>query len=210
MSSIYITEPATKGKVILKTTLGDIDVELWPKEAPKATRNFVQLCMEGYYDNTIFHRIIKNFIMQGGDPTGIQLAQFFVLTMQPGSGFAGESIYGESFPDEFHSRLRFSHRGIVAMAGTHSTEQNNGSQFFITFDKTPELQAKHTIFGKITGDTIFNLLKANDFEVDENDKPLFPPKIISVDVVNNPFDDIIPRVTKKSDSSKEQKGKPTK
>lgn len=70
MSTIYITEPPTKGKVLLKTTLGDVDIELWAKEAPKAVRNFVQLCLEGYYDGTIFHRVIKNFIAQGGDPTG--------------------------------------------------------------------------------------------------------------------------------------------
>jgi len=63
-------EPATHGKVLLKTTAGDVDIELWPKEAPKACRNFVQLCLEGYYDNTIFHRIVKDFIVQGGDPTG--------------------------------------------------------------------------------------------------------------------------------------------
>ncbi len=67
---MYITEPATKGKVILKTTLGDLDIELWAKECPKATRNFVQLCLEGYYNNTNFHRIIKGFIVQGGDPSG--------------------------------------------------------------------------------------------------------------------------------------------
>lgn len=70
MSSIYILEPMTGGKVVLKTTVGDMDIELWPKEAPKACRNFVQLCMEGYYDNTIFHRVVKDFIVQGGDPTG--------------------------------------------------------------------------------------------------------------------------------------------
>ncbi len=70
MSTIYITEPPTKGKVVLHTTLGDIDIELWAKESPRAVRNFVQLCMEGYYNNTIFHRVIKDFIAQCGDPTG--------------------------------------------------------------------------------------------------------------------------------------------
>lgn len=70
MSSIYVLEPPTKGKVIVMTTHGPLDIELWPKEAPKAVRNFVQLCLEGYYDNTIFHRIIKQFLVQGGDPTG--------------------------------------------------------------------------------------------------------------------------------------------
>ena len=70
-------------QVLLKTTVGDIDIELWPKEAPKAVRNFVQLSMEGYYDNTIFHRVVKDFIVQGGDPEG--------------TGHGGESIYGYPF-----------------------------------------------------------------------------------------------------------------
>jgi len=70
MSSVYTTEPMTKGKVVLKTTIGDLDIELWAKEAPKACRNFVQLCMEGYYNDCIFHRVIREFIVQTGDPTG--------------------------------------------------------------------------------------------------------------------------------------------
>ncbi|KAF3447290.1 hypothetical protein FNV43_RR12472 [Rhamnella rubrinervis] len=70
MSAIYVLEPPTKGKVVFETTHGPLDIELWPKEAPKAVRNFVQLCLEGYYDHTIFHRIIKGFLVQGGDPTG--------------------------------------------------------------------------------------------------------------------------------------------
>lgn len=70
MSTVYVLEPPTKGKVVLDTTHGPLDIELWPKEAPKAVRNFVQLCVDGYYDNTIFHRIIKGFLIQGGDPTG--------------------------------------------------------------------------------------------------------------------------------------------
>ena len=70
MSNIYIQEPPTDGKVLLETTVGDIEIELWSKEAPKACRNFVQLVMEGYYVKTIFHRVVKEFIVQGGDPTG--------------------------------------------------------------------------------------------------------------------------------------------
>lgn len=70
MSSIYVSEPPTKGKVIVQTTYGPLDIELWPKEAPKAVRNFVQLCLEGYYDQAIFHRIINSFLVQTGDPTG--------------------------------------------------------------------------------------------------------------------------------------------
>lgn len=69
MSAIYVLEPPTRGKVVVTTTHGPLDIELWPKEAPKAVRNFVQLCLDSFYDNTIFHRIIKGFLVQGGDPT---------------------------------------------------------------------------------------------------------------------------------------------
>ncbi len=70
MSNIYIQEPPTEGKVLLVTTVGEIEVELWSRECPKACRNFVQLCMEKYYHKTMFHRVVKDFIVQGGDPTG--------------------------------------------------------------------------------------------------------------------------------------------
>uniref|UniRef100_A0A3P8S3N8 Spliceosome-associated protein CWC27 homolog n=1 Tax=Amphiprion percula TaxID=161767 RepID=A0A3P8S3N8_AMPPE len=133
MSNIYIQEPPTNGKVLLKTTAGDIDIELWSKEAPKACRNFVQLCMEGYYDGTVFHRVVREFIVQGGDPTG--------------TGEGGESIYGRPFKDEFHSRLRFNRRGLVAMA--NAGPHDNGSQFFFTLGRADELNNKHTIFGKV-------------------------------------------------------------
>lgn len=69
-TQVYQLEPPTHGKVLLSTTFGEVEIELWPKEAPRAVRNFVQLCMEGYYDQTIFHRLVKKFILQGGDPTG--------------------------------------------------------------------------------------------------------------------------------------------
>ena len=84
-------EPATNGKVVLRTSAGDIDIELWSKETPLACRNFVQLCMENYYDATIFHRLVPGFIIQGGDPTG--------------TGMGGDSIYGKPFKDEIHSRV---------------------------------------------------------------------------------------------------------
>ncbi len=83
MSNIYITEPPTRGKVLLHTSFGDLDVELWPDQCPLACRNFVQLCMEGYYDGTVFHRLIKNMMIQGGDPNG--------------DGGGGESVYGRPF-----------------------------------------------------------------------------------------------------------------
>ncbi|NXX59514.1 CWC27 protein, partial [Scopus umbretta] len=163
--------------VLLRTTAGDIDIELWSKEAPKACRNFIQLCMEEYYNNTIFHRVVPGFIVQGGDPTG--------------TGSGGDSIYGAPFKDEFHSRLRFNRRGLVAMA--NAGPHDNGSQFFFTLGRADELNNKHTIFGKVTGDTIYNMLRLAEVEVDKEERPLSPHKIRSSEVLFNPFDDIVPR-----------------
>uniref|UniRef100_A0A3Q0RCJ7 Spliceosome-associated protein CWC27 homolog n=1 Tax=Amphilophus citrinellus TaxID=61819 RepID=A0A3Q0RCJ7_AMPCI len=188
MSNIYIQEPPTNGKVLLKTTAGDIDIELWSKEAPKACRNFVQLCMEGYYDGTIFHRVVRDFIIQGGDPTG--------------TGAGGESIYGRPFKDEFHSRLRFNRRGLVAMA--NAGPHDNGSQFFFTLGRADELNNKHTIFGKVTGDTVYNMLRLAEVECDDEERPLNPHKIKSTEVLHSPFDDIIPRETKKVRKEKDK------
>lgn len=182
MASTYSTEPPTSGKVILKTNYGNIDIELWTKEAPRACRNFIQLCLEGYYNNVIFHRIIKGFMIQTGDPTG--------------TGSGGESIWGKEFQDEFHSRLRFSHRGIVAMANGNKPN-TNGSQFFITMDKCSWLDKKHTIFGKVTGDTIFNAISISDLPT-KDDFPIddVTPKILKTEVIINPFIDIVPREAK--------------
>ncbi|NWS49651.1 CWC27 protein, partial [Probosciger aterrimus] len=186
MSNIYIQEPPTNGKVLLRTTAGDIDIELWSKEAPKACRNFIQLCMEEYYSNTIFHRVVPGFIVQGGDPTG--------------TGSGGDSIYGAPFKDEFHSRLRFNRRGLVAMA--NAGPHDNGSQFFFTLGRADELNNKHTIFGKVTGDTIYNMLRLAEVEVDEEERPLSPHKIKSTEVLFNPFDDIVPRPNRKLKNDK--------
>uniref|UniRef100_A0A8C9R2X5 Spliceosome-associated protein CWC27 homolog n=1 Tax=Scleropages formosus TaxID=113540 RepID=A0A8C9R2X5_SCLFO len=181
MSNIYIQEPPTNGKVLMKTSAGDIDVELWSKEAPKACRNFVQLCMEGYYDGTIFHRVVPDFVVQGGDPTG--------------TGTGGESVYGHPFKDEFHSRLRFNRRGLVAMA--NAGPHDNGSQFFFTLGRADELNNKHTIFGKVTGDTVYNMLRLAEVECNKDERPLNPHKIRTAEVLHNPFDDIVPREIKK-------------
>jgi peptidyl-prolyl cis-trans isomerase SDCCAG10 len=106
-----------QGKVLLRTSLGDIDIELFSKEAPLAARNFVQLCMEGYFDNSPVHRVIKDFMAQMGDPTG--------------TGSGGTSIWGKPFKDEIHGRNKFNHRGQVAMANENKPHSNH-SQFFIT------------------------------------------------------------------------------
>ncbi|XP_052862679.1 spliceosome-associated protein CWC27 homolog [Anopheles cruzii] len=185
MSNIYIQEPPTYGKVLLKTSVGDIDIELWSKECPLACRNFVQLCLDGYYDGTVFHRLVKGFIVQGGDPNG--------------DGTGGESAFGHTFRDEFHSRLRYVRRGLVGMA--NSGKNDNGSQFFFTLSATPELQNQNTLFAKVTGDTVYNMLKLEEGEVYENERPHFPHRIIRSEVLSNPFDDIVPR--KAADQAKQ-------
>ena len=148
----------------------------------QACRNFIQLCMEGFYDDSIFHRIIKDYLIQGGDPTGTGLG-------------GNETIYGGHFKDEFHQRLKFSHRGLVACANQNIPDSNN-SQFFVTLDKTEWLEKKNTIFGRIVGDTIFNLLRMGECATDAEDRPIEPPKIISTEVLWNPFDDIQPRTSR--------------
>lgn len=175
--------------MLLKTSVGDIEIELWCREAPKACRNFIQLCMEGYYNDTIFHRVVKGFIAQGGDPNG--------------DGSGGESIYGAPFKDEFHTRLRFTRRGLVASA--NAGRDDNGSQFFFTLGEAPELQNQHTIFGKVVGDTIYNMIKLGDGLIDHNERPMYPNKILKTTVLLNPFDDIVSRVQKKDTDSKEKR-----
>ncbi len=140
MSTVYSLEPPTQGKVVLVTTLGEIEIELWAKEAPKACRNFVQLCLERYYDGVIFHRVIKDFMIQTGDPTGTGTGACASVprlrcrhaclcnpTDDATCSAGGESVYGEEFKDEVHSRLHFNHRGQVAMANS-GKPNTNGSQ----------------------------------------------------------------------------------
>ncbi|KAJ7902468.1 cyclophilin-like protein [Mycena leptocephala] len=170
----------TNGRVIIDTTVGEIDIELWSKETPKTCRNFIQLALEGYYDNVIFHRVVPGFLVQTGDKTG--------------TGGGGESVYGEPFEDEIHPRLRFAHRGIVAMAN-NGTKNSNDSQFIITLDRADELHGKHTLFGRCMGDTVYNVMKIGEMELGDNGRPVYPPKIKSIRIVDNPFDDIIPRIT---------------
>ncbi|KAK5991033.1 Peptidyl-prolyl cis-trans isomerase-like 1 [Cladobotryum mycophilum] len=119
--------------VVLKTSMGDITLELYTQHAPKACKNFSTLITRGYYNSTIFHRIIPNFMVQGGDPTG--------------TGRGGSSIYGEKFEDEIDPALKHTGAGILSMA--NAGPNTNGSQFFITLAPTPWLDGKHTIFGRV-------------------------------------------------------------
>lgn len=179
MSEVYVKEPATNGKAILRTTHGDLEVELWATECPKACRNFCQLILEGYYNGTIFHRVIKDFIVQGGDATN--------------TGDGTESIYGEPYPDEIHSRLKFRYRGMMGIASAGRGTKTNGSQFFIVLNRAPSLDGKHTLFAKVVGQTIYNLVRISEAEVDKRDRPLEPPRIIRAELVWDPFGDLEPR-----------------
>ena len=182
MSSSYSLEPPTHGKVLLKTTYGDLDIELWPNQAPLACRNFCQLAMEGYYDNSTFHRVIRNFMFQGGDPSGAG-----VLNPE-------DTIYGSLFKDEFHSRLKFNHRGLVGCANDNRAD-SNGSGFFITLDRADHLNKKATIFGRVCGDTLHNLSRFNEVDTDGDDRPEFPIYVTEAKVLVPPFEDLAPRAT---------------
>ncbi|KAG9455056.1 hypothetical protein H6P81_007960 [Aristolochia fimbriata] len=119
--------------VILHTTLGDIHMRLYPEECPKTVENFTTHCRNGYYDNLIFHRVIKGFMIQTGDPLG--------------DGTGGQSIWGWEFEDEFHKSLRHDRPFTLSMA--NAGPNTNGSQFFITTVATPWLDNKHTVFGRV-------------------------------------------------------------
>lgn len=151
----------------------------------------IALVLSQYYDNTTFHRLIPRFMIQGGDPTG--------------TGSGGESIYGMPFKDEFHKNLVFQHRGILACANENKPN-TNGSQFFLTLDAASHLNRRHTIFGKIVGPSIFVLAEMGDKPTDGLDRPLDPPRIISVDVEDCPLEDIFPRALPKRSSSSDPAG----
>lgn len=168
-------------KATIKTNLGDITVQLFPEQAPKTVENFTKLAESGYYDGVIFHRVISDFMIQGGDPTG--------------TGMGGESAFGSSFEDEF-SRELFNLNGALSMA--NAGPNTNGSQFFIVSNKnvqpgsdvqmqeagypeeiikpymnggTPWLDFRHTVFGQvIDGQDVINKIESVDR--DASDKPL--------------------------------------
>ena len=152
-------------EVILHTNRGDIVLKLFPKAAPLAVENFVKLSKKGYYNGTTFHRVIKGFMIQGGDPTG--------------TGRGGQSIWGKEFKNEYAPNLVFDKPYLLAMA--NRGPNTNGSQFFITVAPTPWLNGGYTIFGKvIKGQKVVD--KINSTPTDGMDRPLKPQKILSVEV----------------------------
>ena len=152
--------------VMLETTAGNIELELYPDVAPLAVENFITHIKDGYYNGVAFHRIIKNFMIQGGDPTE--------------SGRGGESIWKKEFKDEFKN-LTFDKVGVLAMAnrGRHT----NGSQFFITTAPTPWLNGRHTIFGQATKSSMPTLAKLNNVKTDRRDRPVTRQEIIKAYII---------------------------
>ncbi|GAB4846891.1 cytochrome P450 monooxygenase 65 [Ancistrocladus abbreviatus] len=162
--------PKKKGYVQLQTTHGDLNIELHCDITPRTCENFITLCERGYYDGVAFHRNIRNFMIQGGDPTG--------------TGRGGESIWGKPFKDELNSKLLHSGRGVLSMA--NSGPHTNGSQFFILYKSANHLNYKHTVFGMVVGG-LTTLSAMEKVPVDDNDGPLEDIKIISASVFVNPY-----------------------
>ena len=177
----------------IKTNYGDLRIKLFPEHAPKTVANFVALSKDGYYDGVIFHRIIKDFMIQGGDPTG--------------TGMGGESIYGESFEDEFSEEL-YNVRGALSMA--NAGPNTNGSQFFIVQNQhlpyskkeiarggwpepiaeiyaeqggTPHLDRRHTVFGQLADEASYEVLDAiAGVETGAMDKPVEDVVIETIEI----------------------------
>ncbi|MDK6232933.1 peptidylprolyl isomerase [Aerococcus sanguinicola] len=194
MSFPQLEEQAKEIKAIIKTKQGQIEVALFPELAPKAVENFIQHAKEGYYDGVIFHRVIPNFMIQGGDPTG--------------TGRGGESIYGQAFEDEFNLSL-FNIKGALSMA--NAGPNTNGSQFFIVSagpvdasmvsqlraggwpeeiieayaekGGTPWLDHRHTVFGQVReGQEVVSQIE--NVDRDGQDKPLEDVVIEGIQIID--------------------------
>ncbi len=146
--------------VVMETSQGVIEVRLMPEVAPKACENFIKLTQKGYYDGLVFHRVIKDFMIQGGDPTG--------------TGAGGNSIWGVPFEDEVSASVKFDKTGLLAMA--NSGPNTNGSQFFITTAKTPWLNMGHTIFGEVISG--YDVVQKIENTPVSSDRPKVEQKII--------------------------------
>ncbi|GKT42696.1 peptidyl-prolyl cis-trans isomerase-like 1 [Colletotrichum spaethianum] len=152
--------------VALETSMGTIILELYTAHAPKTCTNFSTLASRGYYNDTIIHRIIPNFMVQAGDPTG--------------TGRGGTSIYGEKFADEIHPSLKHTGAGVLSMA--NAGPDTNGSQFFITLAPTPWLDGKHTIFGRVKNG-LSVVKRMGLVKTGPEDRPLEEVKILRASVV---------------------------
>lgn len=159
-----------KGYVRLITNFGLLNLQLHCDLVPKTCENFIKLCQQNYYDGSIFHRSVRNFMIQGGDPTG--------------TGTGGESIWKKPFEDEFKPNLNHAGRGVLSMA--NSGPNTNKSQFFITFRSCRHLDNKHTVFGQVVGgmDTLHAI---EQVEVDNKDRPIEDIVIERTQIFVDPF-----------------------
>jgi peptidyl-prolyl cis-trans isomerase B (cyclophilin B) len=137
-------DPEHSHFITMDTSKGNIELELYPEHAPVTVNNFVFLCKEGFYDGVSFHRVIDNFVIQGGDPTG--------------TGTGGP---GYRFDDEVRDNPLVHDRGVISMA--NAGPNTNGSQFFITHSPQPHLDGRHTVFGKVVeGMDVVDAIEAGD------------------------------------------------
>ncbi|EXJ84270.1 peptidyl-prolyl cis-trans isomerase-like 2 [Capronia epimyces CBS 606.96] len=182
-----------KGYVRLSTSVGDITLELYPDHAPKAVWNFVRLVQKGYYNGIIFHRNIRNFMIQTGDPTG--------------TGRGGTSVWGKNFEDELEGPFKHDARGVVSMA--NKGKNTNSSQFFITYRPTSHLDRKHTIFGRVVDEgSSFDVLKRlEETPVDKTDRPTTDVEIVEAVVLIDPFEEFWKKKheTEQTEKQKEQR-----
>ncbi|KAF9179074.1 Peptidyl-prolyl cis-trans isomerase cyp8 [Haplosporangium sp. Z 767] len=180
-----------KGYGSIITNFGKINVELFCDQTPRTCYNFIMLAKSGYYKDVKFHRKIKNFMIQGGDPTG--------------TGRGGESYWKENFKDEFKSKLSHNARGILSMA--NKGPGTNSSQFFITFKPCTHLDGKHTVFGKVVGgmDVLDKLEMVPTNE--DTDVPISPPGVVMKDVVIfvDPYQTFTERLERKRKYEEEAK-----
>ncbi|KAL7531453.1 hypothetical protein ACHAXR_004055, partial [Thalassiosira sp. AJA248-18] len=227
MSTVYSTEPGTTGRVVIDTTHGPIDINLWCKECPSTTRTFLQLCLDGYYDHMIFHRVLSEFLIQTGltrnesmvgtTPSTEMDRYLRQSTAVPPSANSSMSASGDPLglerkKLELNPRIRFNHRGQVAMAfplekTSDIVDEEESAmlryQFFVTLDEAPFLDAKHVVFGTIAGATMFNALRIGRTDADEQtgiptDMKDAPPRIKSVKVDYHPFEDLVVTADKKN------------
>ncbi|KAL2048379.1 hypothetical protein N7G274_000290 [Stereocaulon virgatum] len=186
----YLLKPhrvKTPGYARLLTTHGPLTLALHPEHAPKAVWNFIQLAKKGYYNGTIFHRNIRNFMLQGGDPTG--------------TGKGGQSVWGKGFEDEVEGPLRHDGRGVLSMA--NKGRGTNGSQFFITYRACGHLDRKHTVFGKVVGgeDTLGRIEKV---QVVEGGRPVEEDKIEEVSVFVDCFEEFLKSRNEREEKEREE------
>jgi peptidyl-prolyl cis-trans isomerase B (cyclophilin B) len=137
-------DPVKSYRVVIETNRGSIELELYPQHAPKTVNNFVFLAREGFYEDVSFHRVISDFVIQGGDPTG-----------------TGRGGPGYTFADELKGNPLKHETGMISMA--NAGPNTNGSQFFITHSPQPHLNGRHTVFGKVvSGQEVVNAIQQGD------------------------------------------------